>query len=273
MTQQYESLREVVKIEECKEDKEFCVRYHRVHMVFKVLICVILIETIIALFVAPSRMWFGLLTAGIWVVLDILFLGVYNTKKLSRLTSQCRPEKYLSVCMTEASKCKARGKWEELFYNIAMGHIYLGEDEVAEKVLELYPQYCKGGNGDIYHAVLKMRMAYGRTDGELFRQWRDQLQKLQGTAKVDLATKNLCNQALDLENVLELQLQGNYQERYQDLLEVPERESNLDQVIRNYNLYRVAKKLGFTEEAEQYKAVVLEKGGTTFYKQELSGSE
>lgn len=273
MTQQYESLREIVTIEESGKDIKSFLRYLMVRKVCWVLICVILIETLIVLFVKPAEAWSGLLTAGIWIVLDFLIFGAYGAKKQSLMTEQCRPDKYLTVCMAEASKCKAQGKWEVLFFNIAMGLIWLGENETAEKVMELYPQYCRGEKGEIYYTVLKMRMAYGKTDGETFGQWRDKLQKLQETVKVDSATKNLCNQALDLENALELQIQGKYQKWYQELLEIPERESNLDKVSRNYNLYKAAQKLGFTEEAEQYKAVVLEKGGTTFYKKELSDSE
>ena len=148
--------------------------------------------------------------------------------------------------------------------------MFAGRTEEAKALLELFPKYCPDCKGRMFFAVLAMSIAYKERDLEGLRMHAQTVEQLLAQFKPKAQLKVLAQESLKNVKKLELELGGRY-EALQDLLS-KERPpvGNLQLVKRNYNLYKIAMGLGKTEEAIKYKTVVMEKGGTTFYKKELS---
>ena len=136
-------------------------------------------------------------------------------------------------------------------------------------MLELFHKYCTDSKGRMCFAVLAMSIAYKEQNLEGLRMYAQTVEQLLAQFKPNAQIKAIAQESIKNVKKLELELDGRYEE-LQDLF-AQERPpvGNLQLVKRNYYLYKIAVGLGKTEEASKYKAVVMEKGGTTFYKMEL----
>ena len=273
MTKQYEDIQAIVKMEITEEDRKRVRNNVRFSLVILVMM-LISVVVMLALWVTDS--------SGLWPVIGLTYfmLAIYyivkykiQSKLWSKLTVDCRPDLFLQSYLTILERTKKSRHWEMHLYTVGNALLFAGRKEDAKALLDLFPQYCPDSRGRMCFTILAISVAGMEQNRELLAMHAKNLEQLLAQSKPNARFKALAQETLKSVNKLELELAGRFEE-LQDLLS-KERPpvGNLQLVKRNYNLYKIAIRLGKKEEASEYKRVVLEKGGTTFYKQELSDSE
>lgn len=270
MTQQYQDILSAVNIEIKDEDIKAVSKYANILKAIKVLLVALVVIVIVLLMTDSSWTWPVLIGTYAFIAVYILYRYSFSTQMLRLQTHFCRPDRFLSVYMALVAYAKEKSKWELHFYNIAISLIYLARHEDARKITDLFRKYCPTNKGKVCYTLLCIQLAYRERNAELLAKHAEALHRLVACTKLDARTKNLCSEALMLPVRLELENKGEYEELYKVFLQPVVMKSNLAEVKQKYYLYKIAVKLGKAEEAEEYKAVVLQKGGTTFYREELS---
>lgn len=185
------------------------------------------------------------------------------------MTQQCRPEEYLSLYLAMISRRMKKAGWEEVFFNVALCLIHQGNLEGAKEVAGLYSKYCFTDKGKVFYTILQMQFACLENDVVLYDKQAAIMEDLMKQVKMKKRMKSVCDKMFVLGRRMKMEVAGKYRELYEEYLQPIEEKSILAQVVQNYRLYGMATQLGMTQEAETYKAIVLEKGGTTFYKKAL----
>lgn len=271
MTKQYEDIQAIVKMEITEEDRKSVRNKVRFTLIILVMM-LILVVVMLALWVTDSL--------GLWPVIGLTYfmLAIYyivkykiQSKLWSKLTMDCRPDLFLQNYLTILERTKKSRQWEMHLYIIGNALLFAGRKEDAKALLDLFSKYCPDSKGRMCFTILAISVAGMEQNRELLAMHAKNLEQLLAQSKPNARFKTLAQETIKSAKKWELEFGGRFEE-LQDLI-AQERPpvGNLQLVKRNYNLYKIAVGLEKMEEASEYKKVVLEKGGTTFYKIELSG--
>ncbi len=270
MTQQYQDIQAVVNVEITEDDKKYVRSYVRkTHVVLVMMTIAVAIMLVLWVTDGPG-LWPAIIVSYLLLAIHFVLKHRFRSKLWSKLTADCRPDLFMGSYLATLERAKKSKVWERHLYTVGSTLMFAGRTKEAKALLELFPKYCPDHKGRMFFVVLAMSIAYKEGDLEGLRMHAQTMEQLLGQFKPNAQLKVLAQESLKNVKKLELELDGRYEE-LQDLF-AQERPpvGNLQLVKRNYNLYKIAMGLGKTEEALEYKSVVLEKGGTTFYKQELS---
>lgn len=273
MTQQYQDIQAIINVEIMEDDRKYVRGYVRMTQVALV-IMVISVVTMLVLWVMDGPgLWPAIIATYFMLAVYYILKHRFRSKLWSKLTVDCRPDLFLESYLATLERVKKSKAWEKHLYTVGNTLMFSGRTEDAKALLELFPKYCPNNEGRMYFTILAMSIAYKEQNMELLTMHTQTMEQLLGLFKANRELKVYAQEAIKHSKKLELELGGRYEE-LQDLIS-KERPpvGNLQLVKRNYTLYKIAMGLGKTEEASEYKAVVLKMGGTTFYKKELSGSE
>lgn len=208
----------------------------------------------------------------------VIVYYVYTRKFRSNIRSyqldDCEPEKFLPVmrafvCMGKRKKSRAQN-----FYNLINSLLLLGEDEKAEKCLELMDVYCDEKLALPLKHILKMDLYLYRKDFESIASLYLEMQKMVFDKKVPQYLEMSYNMRISYFECTSLYLQKQYEgllNLLENLKEDPRH--HLGFVRVNYYKYVIATLLGDDEKAQQYRAYVLEHGGTTWYRKKCLESD
>lgn len=270
MTQQYQDIQAIVNVEITEDDRKY-VRSH-VRMTHVVLVMMtISVAIMLFLWVTDGPgLWPAIIATYLLLAVHYILKHRFRSKLWGKLIKDCRPDLFLGRYLATLERAKKSKVWERHLYTVGNTLMFAGRTEEAKALLELFSKYCPDNWGRMYFTILAMSIAYKEQNLELMTMHAQTMEQLLVKFKPKAELKVFAQESLKNVKKLELELDGRFEE-LQDLLS-KERPpvGNLQLVKRNYGLYKIAMGLGKTEEASEYKAVVLEKGGTTFYKKELS---
>jgi len=273
MTQQYQDIQAIVNVEITEDDRKYVRSYVRMtHVVLAIMVISVVIMWVLWVTDGPG-LWPAIIATYLLLAVHDILKHRFRSKLWSKLTVDCRPDLFLKRYLVTLERAKKSRVWETHLYTVGSTLMFAGRTEEAKALLELFHKYCTDSKGRMCFTVLAMSVAYKEQNLEGLRMHAQTVEQLLAQFKPNAQIKAIAQESLKNVKKLELELDGRYEE-LQDLF-AQERPpvGNLQLVKRNYYLYKIAMGLGKTEEALKYKAVVVEKGGTTFYKMELSGEK
>lgn len=273
MTPQYQDIQAIVNVEITEDDRRYVRGYVRMLRI-AIVVMLISVVTMLVLWVTDGPgLWLAIIATYFMLAVYYILKHRFRTKLWSKLIVDCRPDLFLGRYLATLERAKKSKAWERHLYTVGNTLMFAGRTEDAKALLELFSKYCPNNKGRMYFTILAVSIAYKEQNMELLTMHIQTMEQLLGQFKANGELKVFAQEAIKHSKKLELELGGQYEELQDFISKERPPVGNLQLVKRNYHLYKIAMGLGKTEEASEYKAVVLEKGGTTFYKQELSGSE
>ncbi len=273
MTQQYQDIQAIVNVEITEDDRKYVRSYVRMtHVVLAIM--VISAVTMLVLWVTDGPgPWPAIIATYLMLAVYYILKHRFRSKLWSKLTVDCRPDLFLRSYLATLERAKKSKAWERHLYTVGNTLMFAGRTEDAKALLELFSKYCPNNKGRMYFTMLAMSIAYKEQNMELLTMHTQTMEQLLGQFKANGELKVFAQEAIKHSKKLELEFGGQYEELQDFISKERPPVGNLQLVKRNYHLYKIAMGLGKIEEASEYKELVLEKGGTTFYKKELSDSE
>lgn len=207
----------------------------------------------------------------------ILVYYVYTRKFRSSIRSyqldDCNPEKFLPVIRAFVYMSKRKKSRVQNFFNMINSLLLLGEDEKAQKCLELMDAYCDENLSLPYKHILKMDLYLYRKDFDSIAKLYPEMLKMVSDKKIPPYLNLFYNMRIGYFECTSLYLQKQYESLMyllENLKQDPSR--HLGYVKVNYYRYAIATLLDDQDKAKSCKNYVLEHGGTTWYKKKCMES-
>lgn len=270
--QRYQKLAEEISLSASGEERKEILKYIYAEYIGRGMVCLALAAGIWLLFYGGMAVWLAVFAVLAGEGVYRLAKNRLEVKLRNTLIEECRPDKVLGYYAVAGKWAWSRRTWDKYFFNIANNLFYLGEFRKTEKVLEIFRGYAVRDSAKYYLALMDVRMDFHMGNEEKVIQECSVLRKLSPCVKADAITKYLHAEAQTYPGTLELIGKQDYTELFNAAQKSRTfYNSELGRIKKTYLLFLAAKGMGDQEEAERQRNVIMEKGGTLWYRQVVSG--